>query len=271
MPQDECMGNPMLSVSTDSDCVRGPRDWGLTNHFCKYQPSKIQHAVQWLHVNFHTVLTFCKSLLLMISSSPIMMRKKTPKQPNKTVLVQCQNKGLPWVGSVGVKNIAVKIAVQTAGKAPVNSGPAWRTHSCSSGSCCSSVTLTMGFWPLVTTFFFLLSFCLWPKRWETGLFHVLVRSWGSGGPEGGDSVKMPCLFGMTAAMTWILCHSSSVHWPFSGKKMLKEIQHFDPAVMSRIVTKSLQQTKPNKIFSGVINPKTHGVPRASCSFDSSVG
>lgn len=73
MPRDECTGNPMLSVSTDSVCVRGPRDWGLTNHFCKYQPSKIQHAVQWLHVNFHTVLTFCESLSLKISSSLIMI------------------------------------------------------------------------------------------------------------------------------------------------------------------------------------------------------
>lgn len=137
----------MLPVSTDSDRVRGPRDWGLTNHPCKYQPSKIQHAVQWLHVNFHTALTFCESLSRKISSSPIMIFKQQQQQqqPSQRVLALRQNKELPWVGGVGVENIAMEIAVQTVGKAPVNSGAVWWTYSCSSGSRCSSETVMMDF------------------------------------------------------------------------------------------------------------------------------
>lgn len=41
---------------------------------------------------------------------------------NKMFLDQCQNEGLPGVSGVGVENSGMKIAVQTAGKAPVNSG-----------------------------------------------------------------------------------------------------------------------------------------------------
>lgn len=269
MPRDECMGNLMLSVSTDSDCVRGPRDWGLTNHFCKYQPSNIQHAVQWLHVNFHTVLTFCESLSLKISSSPIMIKKKNnnnrqTKQSWSSAKIRGSHGLVVW----GWR--AMKIAVQTAGKAPVNSGPAWWTHSCSSSSCCSSVTLTMGFLAALHNFFCCGSVC-GPKD---GKQAYSMFSWG---PKGVEDLREEILSKCHVCLAWQQqWHESYVtqvlftDLSLEKKKKLKEIQHFDPAVMSHIVAKRLHQTKPNKIFSSVINPETHGVSRASYSFDFSL-
>lgn len=48
-----------------------------------------------------------------------MIKKKKKKNLNKMLEDQCQNEG---VASVGVENSGMKIAVQTAGKAPIISG-----------------------------------------------------------------------------------------------------------------------------------------------------
>lgn len=77
--------------------------------------------------------------------------------------------------------------------------PAWWTNNCSSGGCRTSDVKWRPFWQHCATY--LVWFCLWPSRWETSWFHVLGRSWGSGGPEGGDSAKIPCRLGMTMPTT----------------------------------------------------------------------
>lgn len=77
--------------------------------------------------------------------------------------------------------------------------PAWWTHSCSSRGCCRSDVKLWVFWQHYATYFVWV--CLWPSRWETSWVHVLERSWGSKGPEGGHTAKMPCRFGMIMAMT----------------------------------------------------------------------
>lgn len=254
MPRDECMGNLMLSISADSDCVRGPRDWGLTNHLRKYQPSKVQHAVQWLHVNFHTVVTSCESLSLKISSSPIMILKQQ-QQPSQIVLVLCQNKELPWVGSVGVENIAVKIAVPTVGKAPVNSGAAWWTYSCSSRGCCSSVTFVMGF--LAALYYFLCE-CVFlfvtPEMGNKLIPSSLEalwewRTWGRGFCQNAMSVWHDSSNDM-CPMSRKFC-SLTCLW----KKGLKQSDIFDLAVINCIVAKMLHQPKPNEILSCIIKAK----------------
>lgn len=53
---------------------------------------------------------------------PAMIKKKKKKKLNKLLLGRCQNVGLPGVAGVWVEDSGMEIAVQTAGKAPVNSG-----------------------------------------------------------------------------------------------------------------------------------------------------
>lgn len=73
------------------------------------------------------------------------------------------------------------------------------TTSCSHNSCCRSDVKLRFFWQRCATY--LAWFCLWPNRWETSWTCVLGSSWGSTGPQGWDSAKIPCPFGKIAVTT----------------------------------------------------------------------
>lgn len=95
------------------------------------------------------------------------------------LLGRCQNEELPGAAGVGVENSGMEIAIQIAGKAPVNSGTVTTGrpdgHTAVVAAVVVGVTLSDGpFWQHTATYF--VWFCLWPRRWETSWVHVLERS-----------------------------------------------------------------------------------------------
>lgn len=101
------------------------------------------------------------------------------------LLVRCQDKGLPGAAGVGGWRTG-----------DGNSRPDHRESPCKfwdgrpavvAAVVGSSDMTRSAFWQRCTTYF--VWFCLWTSRWETSRAHVLERSWGSEGPEGGDLPK----------------------------------------------------------------------------------
>lgn len=84
------------------------------------------------------------------------------------------------------------------------------TNSCSHSSCCRSDVKLRFFWQCCATYF--AWFCLWPNRWETSWTCVLESSWGSAGPEGGLSAKIPYLFGKFTVTTQHRGDVSKMTW-----------------------------------------------------------
>lgn len=65
----KCIGNPMLSVSADSDRVTRTERLGTHKSLLQLSALSIQCVVQWFHVNFHTVCLLGSSSLWLIELS----------------------------------------------------------------------------------------------------------------------------------------------------------------------------------------------------------
>lgn len=77
----------------------------------------------------------------------------------------CRNVGLPGAAGMGVENSGMKIAAQTMGKAPVNSGTVTTVlpdgHAAVVAALVSVITLNDGLFGSTLQHFFCW-FCLWP-------------------------------------------------------------------------------------------------------------
>lgn len=107
----------------------------------------------------------------------------------KCVWIEAKMRGSQWPMVWGLEQNGWKKNILTLGKAPVQG-------ALTAGMVPFIVGLTLCDGPFGSTMEHTL-FCLWPNRWEASWMHVLPRSWGSTGPEGGDSPKIA---GLTVKM-----------------------------------------------------------------------
>lgn len=95
-----------------------------------------------------------------------------------------------------------KNSLQTAGKAPADCGTA--ATGLRDGQTAVVAAIVVGVEAVLFRTDSMVKhfwFCLWPIRWETSRVPVLESSWGSIGPEGEFSAKIPHRLGMKTVTT----------------------------------------------------------------------